>query len=64
LAGELEQVKKELEQSEGARRNLQASIIETTNELKKENVDLQNQIIQLMNEKKELIQRNNELQSK
>jgi len=40
---------------------LQASIVETTNELKKENEQLQDQVKQLLHEKKDLLEKNNDI---
>ena len=61
---EIEVLKKDLAQSDFARRNLQGSIIETTEELKRENTQLQNQILQLINDKNELSKKNRDLHNK
>jgi len=52
-----------IEKSEQARKDLQQSVLETTNELKQENRSLERQITNIVGEKEELLQKISQLQN-
>jgi len=60
---ENEELRAATQKSESARKVLQESILETTNELKQENRDLEKQIAAVILEKEGLLKKNSDLQS-
>jgi uncharacterized protein involved in exopolysaccharide biosynthesis len=64
LKNENEIIRQQFEKGEESRKDLQQSILETTNELKNENTGLLRQVNDLIREKADLIKRNEELYSK